>query len=89
MLRMLIKDITVEKLAEPKRLSVHIRWHGGASTDLSVPLPRKAADQLRHTPAIVERVRELARNLPDAQIADQLNRENHVSTALALVLRPV
>jgi len=80
MLRLLIKDITVEKLAEPRQLSVHIRWHGGASTDLSVPLPPKAADRFRHPPAIVERVRELAHHLTDAQIADRLNRENHVST---------
>ncbi|HVH72370.1 MAG TPA: recombinase family protein [Candidatus Dormibacteraeota bacterium] len=80
MLRLLIKDITVEKLAEPRQLSVHIRWQGGASTDLSVPLPPKAADRLRYPSATVERVRELAHNLPDAQIADQLNREGHVSS---------
>ena len=80
MLRLLIKDITVEKLAEPRQLSVHIRWHGGALTDLSVPLPPKAADRLRYPSATVERVRELAHNLPDAQIADQLNREGHVSS---------
>ena len=80
MLRLLIKDITVEKLAEPRQLSVHIRWHGGACTDLSVPLPPKAADKVRYPSAIVERVRELAHNLLlDAQIADQLNREGHVS----------
>lgn len=80
MLRLLIKDITVERLADPKQLSVHIRWHGGASTNLSVPIRRKAPDRLRYPPAIVERVRELARNLPDARIAHQLNRENHAST---------
>src|SRR5579864_8353510 len=33
MLRLLIKDITVEKPAEPKQLLIHIRWQGGASTD--------------------------------------------------------
>jgi excisionase family DNA binding protein len=80
MLRLLIKDITVEKLAEPRQLSVHIRWLGGALTDLSVPLPPKAADRLRYPSATVERVRELAHNLLDAQIADQLNREGHVSS---------
>jgi len=88
MLRLLIKDITVEKLSEPRQLSVHIRWHGGASTDLSVPLPPKAADRFRHPPAIVERVRELAHHLTDAQIADRLNRENHVSTKGKPYTRP-
>jgi DNA invertase Pin-like site-specific DNA recombinase len=80
MLRLLIKDITVKKLAEPRQLSVHIRWQGGASTALSVPLPPKAADRFRYPRAIVERVRELADHLVDAQIADQLNRENQAST---------
>jgi hypothetical protein len=79
MLRLLIKDITVEKLPEPRQLSVHIRWHGGASTDLSIPLPPKAADQFRYPFAMVDRVRELAHELLDAQIADQLNQEGHVS----------
>ena len=79
MLRLLIKDVTVEKLAQQRQLSVHIRWHGGASTDLSVQLPPKAADQVRYPSAIVNRVRELAQNLLDAQIADQLNREGHIS----------
>jgi len=80
MLRLLIKDITIEKLAEPRQLSVHIRWQGGASTDLSVPLPPKAADRFRYPPAIVERVCELAHHLVDAQIAAQLNLENQVSS---------
>ena len=79
MLRLVIKDITVEKLTQQRQLSVHIRWHGGASSDLSVPLPPKAADKVRYPPAVVDRVRELAHNLLDAQIADQLNREGHVS----------
>jgi DNA invertase Pin-like site-specific DNA recombinase len=30
MLRLLIKDVTVDKLAQQRQLSVHIRWHGGA-----------------------------------------------------------
>jgi DNA invertase Pin-like site-specific DNA recombinase len=79
MLRLVIKDITVEKLAPQRQLSVHIRWHGGASTDLSVPLPPKAADKVRYPSTVVDRVRELAHNRLDAQIADQLNREGHVS----------
>jgi hypothetical protein len=35
MLRLLIKDITVEK-PQPKQLLVHIRWQGGACTHHSV-----------------------------------------------------
>jgi hypothetical protein len=79
MLRLLIKDITVEKLAEPRQLSVHIRWQGGASTELSVPLPPKAADQFRYPSGIVERVRDLAHDRRDADIADRLNQGGHVT----------
>jgi DNA invertase Pin-like site-specific DNA recombinase len=75
MLRLLIKDITVNKLIEQRQLSVHIRWQGGACTDLSVQLPPKAADRFRYPSAEVDRIRELARRLTKAQIADQLNRE--------------
>jgi hypothetical protein len=77
MLRLLIKDITVEK--NQKRLSVHIRWQGGACSDLSVQLPPNIADQVRYPAALVDRVRDLAHRLLDAQIADQFNREGLAS----------
>jgi hypothetical protein len=76
MLRLLIKDITVEK-PQPKLLTVHIRWQGGASTSDSVPLPPSIADRQRYPAAAVGRVRELAQGLLDVQIAEQLNREGH------------
>jgi DNA invertase Pin-like site-specific DNA recombinase len=79
MLRLLIKDITVEKSAVSKQLVVHIRWQGGACTDRSVQLPLNVADRVRYPAAVVERVHELAQSLPDAQIAAQLNREGHSS----------
>jgi len=79
MLRLLIKDITVEKPAEPKQLLIHIRWQGGASTDRCVPLPRNIADRQRYPAVVVERVRELAQALLDVQIVEQLNREGHSS----------
>ena len=79
MLRLLIKDITVEKPLNAKQLLVHIRWQGGACTDLTVPLPPNIADRLRYPAAVVDRVRGLARSLPDADIADQFNREARAS----------
>jgi len=80
MLRLLIKDITVEKkLSNPKQLMVHIRWQGGACTNLSVQLPPNLADRVRYPPAVVERVRDMAHSSLDAEIADQFNREGHVS----------
>ena len=79
MLRLLIKDITVEKSAAPKQLLVHIRWQGGACSERVVQLPPNIADRLRYPAAVVERVRELAQGLPDAEIAAQLNRDGHTS----------
>jgi hypothetical protein len=79
MLRLLLKDITVEKLSHQKQLLVHIRWQGGACTDVSVQLPPNRADQTRYPAAIVDRVRDLAHSLLDAGIADQFNREGHAS----------
>jgi DNA invertase Pin-like site-specific DNA recombinase len=79
MLRLLIKDITVEKLPHPKQLLVHIRWQGDACSDICVQLPANIADQVRYPAAVVDRVRHLAQTLPDGQIADRLNGEGHVS----------
>src|ERR1022692_2835142 len=47
MLRLLIKDITVDKPANQKQLMAHIRWQGGACSDVTVQLPANIAD--RHT----------------------------------------
>ena len=79
MLRLLIKDITVEKPANQKQLLVHIRWQGGVCSDFSVELPLNIADRVRYPSAVVDKVRELARHLPDCEIADQLNREGQAS----------
>jgi DNA invertase Pin-like site-specific DNA recombinase len=79
MLRLLIKDITVEKPAHQKQLRVHIRWQGGACSDVSVQLPLNIADRVRYPSAVVDKVRELARHMPDSEIADQLNQEGQAS----------
>ena len=79
MLRLLIKDITVEKPLHAKQLLAHIRWQGGACTDLCVQLPSNMADRVRYPAAVVDRVRHLAQSLPDGDIADGLNQEGQIS----------
>lgn len=79
MLRLLVKDIAVEKPLYPKQLLAHIRWQGGASSDICVQLPLNRADRVRYPAAVVDRVRGLAQSLPNPEIADRLNREGHVS----------
>lgn len=75
MLRLLIKDITVERGAERKLVLLHVRWQGGACEDLEVNLPPRACDQVRYPEEVVQRVRDLARSVDDHEIAEALNRE--------------
>ena len=80
MLRLLIKDITVEKpSAAHKQLLVHIRWQGGACSNLLLQRPPKMADRVRYPSTVVDRVRDLAQRLCDGEIAESLNREGQVS----------
>ena len=79
MLRLLLKDITVDKPSPAKQLLLHLRWQGGASTDLTVQLPLPIADRVRYPAAVVDKVRDLAQGLPDAEIGNRLNQEGHVS----------
>jgi DNA invertase Pin-like site-specific DNA recombinase len=79
MLRLLIKDITVEKPPNLKQLMVHIRWQGGACSDIGVQLPPNRADRVRYPAEVVDRIRDLAKSLPNEEIADCLNREGRIS----------
>ncbi len=79
MLRLLIKDITVEKPPVPKQLLVHLRWQGNACTDLTLQLPPNIADRVRYPAAIVDRIRDMAHHLHDAEIANQLRQEGYSS----------
>jgi len=73
MLRLLIADITVEDRRASRQVVLHIRWHGGACSEVTVTRRTPVAERLRHPAATVERIRALARTLPDAQIAQTLN----------------
>ncbi len=79
MLRLLIKDITVEKLPDTRQVVLHIRWQGGACTDITVDRLPPVTDQVRYPTELVERIGALAKTLPDKQIAHRLNQEGRVS----------
>jgi hypothetical protein len=70
-LRLVLKDLTITKAA--KTVTVQIRWHGGATEELSVPRRPKASDPWRHDPALVAQVRELAQHSNDEQRVEHLN----------------
>jgi DNA invertase Pin-like site-specific DNA recombinase len=78
MLRLLIKDITIEKIAK-KKVVLHLRWQGGACEDLHVELLPSMADQVRYPEEVINRVRELAGYLTDTDIAHTLNQEGRLS----------
>lgn len=73
-LQLLVKDITVTK-RESGIAVLQVRWQGGVNEELTITLPRKNADRWRHDESLIERVRELARTLSDAEIAQRFNDE--------------
>ena len=52
LLRLLIKDITVERQAGERKALLHLRWQGGAVEDLNVDIPLPAPDKVRYPEAI-------------------------------------
>jgi DNA invertase Pin-like site-specific DNA recombinase len=71
MLRLLIDDVTL--LRERRTIHLHLRWKGGATTSLDCPLPRTAPEARKTPAAIVEKIRALAGEQTDKQIAATLN----------------
>jgi hypothetical protein len=87
-LRLLIKDITIDKLPGKKAV-LHLRWQGGAHEDIPVVVPPSYCDQIRYPRQIVDRVRALAQNLPDGEVASQLNKEGLSSAKGARFTRSI
>lgn len=79
MLRLMIKDITVEKPQDARQAVLHVRWQGGADSDIAVELPAPIADQMRYPSETVDRVRELACTMEDAAIAVEFNEQGLLS----------
>ena len=74
-LRLLLKDITLEKRPATHQAILHLRWQGEATEDLVVALPLKPADRWRYPDALVNQVRQLAQQQTDHQIALALSQE--------------
>ena len=80
MLRLLIKDITVERSTGRRQSILHIRWQGGACENIVVALPQKMSDRIRYPDHFVERIRKLSTKLTDQQIVKTLKKENQLSS---------
>ena len=79
MLRLLVKDITVERHDGSRQVVLHMRWSGGACEDIQVQMPAKIADRLRYPTERVQQICDLAANCRDNEIADQLNQAGCLS----------
>lgn len=73
LLRFLIKDVTLTR--QDKTVQVNIRWQTEAVTSREVARRPKSCDARRTPSAVVERVRMLAQDHTDQQIADLLIQE--------------
>jgi hypothetical protein len=79
MIRLLIKDITVVNGPERKQLQLQIRWQGDATEVVTVQLNPNRADAVRYSATIIDRVRDLAREHDDVDIAALFNRDGLMS----------
>ncbi len=77
LLRLLLRDVTLTK--QPTTIRVALRWQAGACLTLEVPRPPRSCDARRTAAAVVARIRALAPNYPDRQVAEQLNAEGWTS----------
>jgi DNA invertase Pin-like site-specific DNA recombinase len=75
--RLLIKDVMVTKLE--KAVRVDVRWQTRACSTLEVPRPKPAYVMRRTASEVVERMRQLAPNHTDIEIAERLNQEGYRS----------
>lgn len=73
LVRLLIEEI-VASLPNDRGMELLIHWKGGKHTRLQVPRNRTGRHRRCTDRAVVEVVRDLARRVPDAQIARLLNR---------------
>jgi hypothetical protein len=75
--RFLIQDVRWTKLANTLR--VDGRWQPHAGSPLQVPRPQPASVSRRTAPEVVERMRQLALDHTDSEIAERLNNEGYRS----------
>jgi DNA invertase Pin-like site-specific DNA recombinase len=76
MVRLLLEDVT---LIKDKKISVHVRFRGGATHSLSLPPPQNAWQMRQTPPQVVAKIDKLLESHTDAQIANILNDRGYTS----------
>jgi len=72
MVRLILEDVT---LIKDKEITAHIRFRGGATRTLTIPLPLSGGDLRRTDPEVVRRIDELLDHHIEEDIAGILNAE--------------
>ena len=74
MARLIIEDVTLTRTG--KDVDVRIRLKGGATHQMTVPVPLKAQDVMRTKPHIIEEIDKLLDHFTESEIAENLNQRN-------------
>ena len=74
--RLLIDDVTINKTDQ---IHLHVRFRGGQSTTIALPLPRRAWEQRQTDPDTITLLDQLLDDHTDAETAEQLNATGHQS----------
>ena len=74
--RLLIEDVTLDRADE---IHLHIRFRGGQTTSLTVPIPLRAWQARQSHPDTLALLDQLLDTHTDAETAEQLNQASHVS----------
>ena len=72
--RLMIEDVTVHKT---DRILAHIRFKGGATQTITVPLPPPFAQSRLTAPETLAAIDHLLDEYTDAQVAEQLNQQGY------------
>jgi DNA invertase Pin-like site-specific DNA recombinase len=72
LLRCLIQDVTLDRFSKPNVSLIYVRWHTGTTTTVQAERPQPGCWT---PPAALRRIRELAPQHPDEQIAEILNQQ--------------
>jgi DNA invertase Pin-like site-specific DNA recombinase len=72
MLRLLIQDVT---LIRQEQITISVRWKGGATSALCVPVPLNGFEARRTDQKVLRSIAAWAERQTDEEIAERLNRE--------------
>jgi hypothetical protein len=72
LLRLLIEDVT---LLRQEQITISVRWKGGTTSRLSVPVPVNGFEAKRTNPKVLQCIAAWAEQYTDEEIASRLNQE--------------